>query len=129
MNEHAYIRSVTRHLPKDMYKWKINDNYAGGVPDMFIEKPDKDLWIEWKYIKPFPKRDTTLIDLRKSVTGQQERWLKRRYAVRKDSHLIVGCEHGGVVFRGDAWVSPLPRKVFLGLCLTPKEVAKTIINL
>ena len=53
MDEHGYIRSVTRHLPNDRYQWKIHDSYAGGVPDWFYEGHKQDLWVEWKYIKPF----------------------------------------------------------------------------
>ncbi len=130
MNEHSYIRAVTRHLPKDKYKWKINDNYAGGVPDWFFEGEAKDLWVEWKYIKVFPKRPQTMIDLtsKKYLSTQQQRWLERRNRIRGDAWVIAGSEHGGVVFRGLEWKNSISAEAFLSKCLSHKELCSLILQ-
>ncbi len=129
MNEHSYIRAVTRHLPSENYKWKINDGYAGGVPDWFFEGISRDLWVEWKYIKPFPKRDTTLIDLTKDeyLSPLQKKWLIRRHTRRKDAWVIAGCEYGGVILRGLEWQQPLSAKDFKDRCLSHREICTKIV--
>ena len=126
MNEHGYIRSVTRHLPSDRYQWKIHDSYAGGVPDWFYEGQNQDLWVEWKYIKPFPKRPGTLIDLtnKKYLSALQQRWIMRRHEKRQDIWVIAGSEHGGVIFKNLDWQSPISVAEFQAQALKPKEISE-----
>ena len=129
MNEHSYIRSVNRHKTKDLYYWKINDNFAGGVPDSFYEGDARDLYVEYKYIKPFPKRPVTIIDLtdtKKYLSSNQQRWLLRRHIRRGDAWVIAGCEHGGVIFRDLSWQTPISASDFLSRCLPPKELFQQI---
>ena len=128
MNEHSYIRSVNRHKTNDLYYWKINDNFAGGVPDSFYEGAANDLWIEYKYINIFPKRPDTLIDLthKKYLSPVQQRWLERRHEKRQDAWVIAGCEHGGVIFRGLSWQTPITASDFLPQCLPQKEILRQI---
>ena len=129
MNEHKYTQAITSRLPKDQYRWKINDPYQGGVPDLFYEGLKRDLWIEVKFIKPFPKRDTTLIDLtdpKRYLSKLQQLWLTRRHSLRQDAYVLVGCEHGGVLLSGHEWQTPISGKELKERCATHKAVATQI---
>lgn len=101
--ESASSSIVTSTLRKmeGIFTWKINDNFAGGVPDIFIEGLKQDLWVEAKRIHPEPKRDTTVIHLahenQKYLTKQQIEWLSRRYETRKDAMILVYTDKSGWV--------------------------------
>ncbi len=130
MNEHSYIDSVTKKL-KPSYQWKINDSFAAGIPDSFYEGKVRDLWVEYKYIGKFPKRDTTYIDLtnpNKFLSKQQQLWIKRRHYVRRDVWVIVGSEHGACIFEGLDWEQPIRADVFKHNVRTTNEVAKHILG-
>lgn len=98
MNEHSFIRSVHRLLPKDLLVWKINDNFAGGVPDAFISGQSGSIWIEYKYIKALPKRPGTL--LKTSLTKQQLLWLTRLTANGHKAWLVIGVENMCLILEG-----------------------------
>tara|TARA_B110000116_G_scaffold45548_1_gene37797 strand:- start:6107 stop:6538 length:432 start_codon:yes stop_codon:yes gene_type:complete len=118
MNEHTFTAAFRKKLPADIYWWKINDNFAGGVPDAFLEGTNRDLWIEFKYIKALPKRPDTLIDLtnQKYLSKLQQKWLKRREAKRGDTLVCVGCPQGVALFWENSWDTPMPAKAFHAMC-------------
>lgn len=63
-----------------VYPWKIIDDYQGGVPDSYyvnnVGIPARSLFLEAKYIKEFPVRDSTIIKPKWS-SGNQEIWCNR----------------------------------------------------
>ncbi|WP_067586541.1 hypothetical protein [Endozoicomonas ascidiicola] len=128
MNEHSFTRSVLKHLPKSQYRWKINDNFAGGVPDFFYEGKARDIWVEFKFIKPFPKRDHTLIDLTapKYLSKLQQQWLTRRYELRQDCYVVVGSEHGGFICPELSWKTPFPAHYLRNHSVSNKELASLL---
>lgn len=129
MNEHTYIDSISRHII-DPHQWKINDMYATGVPDSFYEGSERDLWVEYKHIKPFPKKPTTLIDLTNPkyyLSKKQQLWITRRHSIRKDAWVIVGSEHGGVIFRDLGWQKPFSASEFLERVMPAKLIAAEIM--
>jgi hypothetical protein len=75
MNEHSFVRSIHNALSPDVYKWKIHDTYTGGVPDAMYAGPAGVLFVEYKYVKSLPKKDTTAI--RHSLSALQCAWLER----------------------------------------------------
>jgi len=75
MNEHSFVRYIHNALSPDVYKWKIHDTYTGGVPDAFYAGPAGTLFVEYKYVKSLPKKDTTAI--RHSLSALQCAWLER----------------------------------------------------
>lgn len=100
---------------------------------MFLEGAKKDLWVEWKFIKPFPKKDTTLIDLTntKYLSALQQKWLIRRQRIRGDVAVVAGSEYGGVVFFGLDWQRPITAGQFRDICNRHAAVAceiEAIIN-
>ena len=76
MQERQFITKVHKNLSSDIYKWKINDSYTGGVPDCFYSGPAGHCFVEYKYKKELPKRDTTPINF--NLSAQQELWLTER---------------------------------------------------
>lgn len=87
MNEHSFIRSIHRHLHPDVHSWKIHDTYTGGVPDAMYSGPKGLLFVEYKYVKSLPKKDTTSI--KHSLSALQLQWLERM-KVSANAALIVG---------------------------------------
>lgn len=130
-NEHSYIRLVHNYHDKQGYKWKIRDDYEGGVVDCFYEGDSSDLWVEYKYIKPFPKRPSTLIDLtheKKYLSRLQQEWIIRRESKRADTAVIAGCQFGGVVFWGLEWQYAISAGEFKERCMPAREIMQLIID-
>ena len=76
MQEMHFINIIHKRLSSDIYKWKINDAYHGGVPDVFYSGPGGHCFVEYKYKKELPKRHNTFIKF--GVTAQQCAWLNAR---------------------------------------------------
>lgn len=131
MNEHSFIRAINRHVTCNHY-WKINADFAPGVPDCFYEGTRQDLWVEYKYISKPPARGTTLIKLSEILSPKQHLWLDRRYQTRNDCWVIIGHPQGGVVFTDKTWSIDIPYKDFLQKNLKKREIGlliSTTINL
>lgn len=129
MNEHGYIKSVNRHINLS-WQWKVNDNFTSGIPDCFYEGTARDLWVEYKYIRRFPKKPGTLIDLTRTdeyLSKLQQLWLERRVHLRGDAWVICGSEHGGVIFRTLAWQRAIEASTFKAIALPQRQIA-SIIN-
>jgi len=94
LNEHSFIRSVHRRLPKEVYRWKINDNFAGGVADAYYSGNGGDLWIEYKYVK-LPKRDDSKVTF--GTSAQQRLWLTERLMEGRNVLLVVGSAEGVLI--------------------------------
>ena len=112
MTEHAYSTRLRKALLDTglVYQWKINDPYTNGVPDRFIEGPNRDLWLEAKHIKNFPKLDKTIINLCNPniyLSKLQQEWLFRRYNRRHDAAVIVSSSLGAALFTDLTWTIPL----------------------
>lgn len=111
MTEAGYIAAVHRHLPSSVYKWKIADRFARGVPDVFYSGDRNSLFAEFKFLKTVPKRAFT-----PRLSAQQLKWLKQRHAEGRHVAVIVGTPAGGIVipakfigakFKAERW---LPHK-------------------
>lgn len=76
MQERHFINKIHKRLSSDIYKWKINDAYHGGVPDVFYSGPGGHCFVEYKYKKELPKKHNTFIKF--GVTAQQCAWLNAR---------------------------------------------------
>lgn len=122
MNEHGFVRSVHRQLSPDIFVWKINDKYAGGVPDAFYAGPARCLFIEYKYVK-LPKRDTTLV--KTSLSEQQKLWLDRMSGMDKHVALVIGSILGTIIIDKD-WDYPIPTELFRQRAMSTKAVAQWI---
>lgn len=122
MDEHSFVRALHRRLPRpDIYAWKINDKFAGGVPDAMYEGAKGLLWVEYKYIKAYPKRGTTL--MRTSLSPLQVQWLTRAHSRNQQVALVIGCEKDAVILDcPGSWHRDLSAEDFLHKARPYEEV-------
>lgn len=94
MIESQYTSALHKKLPPSIYKWKINDNFAGGVPDAFYRSLATPfglpLWVEYKFLKSLPKLETTVI--KPKLSAQQLVWLQQAVSSGEQALVIVGVE-------------------------------------
>lgn len=93
MIESQYTANVGKRLSAaEMRTWKVNDNFAGGVPDAFYRhrQGKRPLWAEYKFIKALPKRTGTIV--KPNLSEQQLIWLKEAIAANELAVVIIGCE-------------------------------------
>lgn len=121
MNEHGFIKSVHRYLPSDVFVWKIHDTFAGGVPDAFYAGPAGILFVEYKYVKKLPSKDTTAI--RTSLSVQQALWLDRMVNSKQHAALVIGCEQLAVALVNGQWNVPLLKDDYVKRAVSRKEIA------
>ncbi len=74
--ENTFIAAVRRHLPKELYVLKNNNQFHAGIPDLWISGCKADIWIEFKYFT-LPARSNTLIKI--NLSELQKEWLRSRY--------------------------------------------------
>ena len=72
-----------KHLPKEVYRGKINAPYHGGVPDAFYSGQANSCFIEYKYTESLPKKESSYIKL--NLSEQQRNWLK----LQQNNNLFV----------------------------------------
>lgn len=124
--EHTFVRSIhgilRRKHPK-LYVWKINANYAGGVPDAYYSMKS-DLWVEYKYLKSLPQKPETIVQYR--LSELQKDWLIRRDAEGRDVCVVVGSPQGNLIFPGTAWRRPITSADFISRAVDNTEVAAYI---
>lgn len=129
--ENTFIASVHRHLPVGLYSMKNHNEYNGGIADCWYDG-ERDLWIEYKFIK-VPVRDTTVIDLingkNPAISTLQQTWLKDRYANGRQVGVVVGSEKGGVWFPGVSWDRTYTALEFKGLLMPRAKLADIIYSL
>ena len=124
MNEHSFIRSVHRQLPDSVYKWKINDPYSGGVADAYYSDSGGDIWVEYKYLKVLPKRDTTCVKY--GLTPTQILWLNNRHAEGRNVAVVVGSVEGHVILTDGEWDKPLSKSDFIRRAIDTNAVGAYI---
>jgi len=90
VKEKEFINKVHKHLPKTIYRWKINDPYHGGVPDTYYSGPSNHCWIEYKYTEKLPSRDNSKIKF--NLSEQQRIWLKRQKEFNIFVYAVLACK-------------------------------------
>lgn len=131
MNEHTFSRKLKKLLCEyspGTFSWKINDSFAGGVPDYFLEGDFQDLWVEVKFLPTLPKRPTTLINATKLLSPLQQEWLTRRHNRRGDTLVIIGTPKSAVLFWDNSWSLPIPTSEFIARAHDHRLIAKQISN-
>jgi hypothetical protein len=111
-------------LPSEVFRWKIHDTFAGGVPDAFYAGRLRTLFVEYKYVKTFPKRDTSPI--RTSLSTQQMHWLNRLHDLNQPVAVVIGCEKLAVVLTNKTWSEYIPKKDFMHKAVSFADVSNWI---
>ena len=129
MNEHSFIRSIHKKLPDDVYAWKINDNFQGGVADAYYSRAaGGDMWIEYKYLSRLPKRPDTVINV--GLSELQKDWLRARLLDGRTVCVIVGSIKGSLILDNGAWEEPVTTQIFTRNAVeTPAVVAYILSTL
>lgn len=139
MTEAEFNRAVNKKLnPKEVFSWKIIDNLQGGVPDNWYiglnSTPNETsgkklpLFVEYKYLKTLPKRETTLI--LPALSSQQLDWLRMLTCCSHPAMVIVGARIGrsskGVILLPHEWEDGLPLKNFMERAMDYTGLAQAI---
>lgn len=124
MNEHGFIRAVHARLPPEIFRWKIHDTFAGGVPDAFYAGPASTLFVEYKYVKALPKRNSTFV--KTCLTPQQKHWLDSLHSFAQPVALIVGIGDQALVLLDKRWNTNISRTGFLKEAMPRNQVATWI---
>ena len=89
VREKEFISKVHKHLPKSIYRWKINDAYHGGVPDTYYSGCNGHCFIEYKYQDTLPRKETSKITMK--LSAQQRYWLKRQHNNNVLAYAVLAC--------------------------------------
>lgn len=128
MNEHSFIRSIHRKLPDDVYAWKINDNFQGGVADAYYSQAGgNDMWIEYKFIPKLPKRDATPVQF--GLSELQKDWLRARLLDGRTVSVIVGSHEGSLILTNGAWEAPITKETFTRNAVETSAVVAYILSI
>ena len=122
MNEHSFIRSIHRYLHPDIHSWKIHDTYTGGVPDAMYSGPAGILFVEYKYIKALPKKETTT--LKHSLSALQLQWLERM-KLSANAALIIGVGDTCIIL-GDDFSANICKTKYIEQSISRQEAAAFI---
>lgn len=88
VQEKEFINKVHKHLPKEIYRWKINDPYHGGVADTFYSGRANHCFIEYKYKDTLPTKPTSKIKM--NLSAQQRIWLTERANHNIFTYAVLG---------------------------------------
>jgi len=111
VNERVFIDKIHGLLSKKIYRWKIHDQYHGGVPDTYYSGPAGLCFVEYKYKPHFPVKDTSLVNFQ--LSKQQEEWLIQQREYNVPVFVAAGCEDKCVFTDRFEKVNGMTKKEFL----------------
>lgn len=138
MKEADFTKNVNSRLDQsEVYSWKINDNFQGGVPDNWylgVSRSSKGkklpMFVEYKYLKALPKRETTAII--PDLSAQQLEWLRMLKDSGHEAAVVVGAPNGrtsgGVIFSEHEWTEGIPKSEFVRRMQSYQQLAHFITN-
>lgn len=126
MDEHGFIRYVHSKLDPQLVKWKIHDQFAGGVPDAYYLGAKGPLWVEYKYLKALPKRE--LSPVRTCLTEGQKIWLNDLERCKQPCALVIGHENRAVILQHGRWNTDVTRHCFVHNTVSRLQLVDWIHN-
>lgn len=139
MKEADFNRAVNAKLDiTQVYSWKINDNFQGGVPDNWylgVKKPSAGrklpLFVEYKYLKALPKKELT--NIIPALSAQQLAWLTMLVDSGQCALVIVGAPNGrssgGVIFNTNEWIEGITTAEFISRMQSYQQLADEITRI
>lgn len=118
--ENRFIAGVHKELAHRVYREKMYNPMRGGTPDCYYEGPYGDLWVEYKWLKSFPK--IIVPDL----SPLQRVWLERNYKNGHEPWVVVGSPTGCIVLHTPAEWDGVARDE--AQVLSKQELARRIEN-
>lgn len=126
MTEHKFITKVHSLLNKEVFRWKINDRYHGGVPDCFYSGPAGFCFMEYKYKNKKPARRTTKIKFQ--LTEQQRAWLYKQHKFGIPVYAALGIKNE-VLLTQDFHKKEFSIQEFEEKAVHVKEFVDIIVNI
>ena len=126
--ETTFTKSITRLLPKTVYCMKNNNQYIGGIPDLWVSSKGGDIWIEMKYLPKTPGPRSHGVDPMKLLSPLQQTWLRDRRMENRNVAVIIGCPDGGIILVDRQWELELTVKQFAALIKSKEELASWILE-
>lgn len=80
-----YLRNGLKNYP--VHLTRIESSAGNGVPDVSVGITGKNLWVELKYIREWPKRPATKVKL--PLRPEQKLWIKQRGSLSGDVWVFV----------------------------------------
>lgn len=106
--ENRFRVAVHKLLPPAVYHVKMNNPFAGGIPDDWYSGSRSDLWVEYKWLPALPKRDTTVIV--PALEPLQRSWCDGRYKEGRRVRVVVGFPTGCIIFASpEEWNAGIAR--------------------
>ena len=124
MNEHSFIRSIHRKLPRGIYHWKIRDSFSNGVPDCYYEGPKGSLWVEYKYIKKLPSRNSSKVTI--NLSELQKNWIQRAVTNNQNCAVVVGTNENLAIFKNGDWTFRITKEYYLRISSTKDSLVDYI---
>lgn len=124
--ETNFIAKVHKTIPKTVYRMKNNNQYTGGIPDVWYSGCQSDLWVEYKYLPRVPSR--AVVDPKKLLSALQLQWLNGREQEGRNVAVIIGCPTGGAILTNGAWNDEIPAKDFGTLIRSSTDLALWIMG-
>lgn len=116
-----------RHLPDNLISWKIHDKFAGGVPDAMYIGPAGVLFVEYKYLKDFPKRPTTPLKI--NVSPLQIAWMEKLNSLNRSNvtcSVVIGCANIALIVSIEALSNTISSKEAREVCMSFADIARYI---
>lgn len=124
--ETTFTASIHKLLHKQIYHMKNNNQYVGGIADVWYSGLGGDLWVEYKYLPRTPSR--AAVKPLTLLSALQAAWLKDRFKEGRNVAVVIGCPDGGVVLTRLAWENEIPAKDFVTLLRSKKELAEFVLE-
>lgn len=123
--ENRFIASIHNHLPKKriLHREKNHNQYRSGTADVWYSGSLDDLWVEYKYRKPFPTRIRFLVP---ELTALQLDWINTQHNFGRNVCVIQGFPEGGVVYTAPDLECGLDIDELKSRMMTRKELAAWI---
>ena len=116
-----------RHLPDDLFSWKIHDKFAGGVPDAMYVGPAGVLFIEYKYLKDFPKRPNTPVKI--NVSPLQIAWMEQialASCLNVTCQICIGCANNAFIVSTNVVSSTISSQEAQSISVSFSKIAQHI---
>lgn len=127
MNEPDFTRAVHKRLPDTLWAWKICDPYMGGIPDAYYRNRETGgaVWVEYKYIKRLPAKETTMIV--PNLSQLQLKLLNETVESGQKAIVIIGYGSKGVILEDKSqWVTGISKSEFVNSLLDYKQLGVKI---
>jgi len=109
--ETLFTNRLNKRLPQEVYAEKQHNFYRGGTPDFWYSGYKADLWVEYKWVKQLPKKESTPI--RADLSGLQTLWLSDALRKGRNVCVIIGSPQGCAILVDGAWRYELSHAAFL----------------